>query len=257
MALITPGFLPVPAVKGGGGEMLITKLIEQNEVEKKFDIDLYTIEDKQIKKKKYKQTNIIFIKTSYLNNLFARIVNKIANILNKKIHINPYGNKVSILLKEKKYDYLLIENNMYIFKKINESYPYKCKKIFHLHNDIGGIQKKNIVLLVVRPLRCKNDDICHEQKVRLKGSTKYEIHYVREKTYNINEDYYIGFRAKYIVNKLRVCLDYPDDIDAIFTCRGTQLDFEDVKNSKRRIEKKYKSIILPRQGYIFALRKIK
>ena len=52
-------------------------------------------------------------------------------------------------------------------------------------------------------------------------------------------------------------LDYPDDIDAIFTCRGTQLDFEDVKNSKRRIEKKYKSIILPRQGYIFALRKIK
>ena len=141
MALITPGFLPVPAVKGGGGEMLITKLIEQNEVEKKFDIDLYTIEDKQINTKKYKQTNIIFIKTSYLNNLFARIVNKIANILNKKIHINPYGNKVSILLKEKKYDYLLIENNMYIFKKINESYPYKCKKIFHLHNDIGGIDK--------------------------------------------------------------------------------------------------------------------
>ena len=75
--------------------------------------------------------------------------------------------------------------------------------------------------------------------------------------YNINEDYYIGFRAKYIVNRLRVCLDYPDDIDVIFTCRGTQLDFEDVNNSKRRIEKKYKGIILPRQGYIFALQKIK
>lgn len=102
----------------------------------------------------------------------------------------------------------------------------------------------------------ENDDICHEQKVKLKGSTKYDIRYIREKIYDINEDYYIGFRAKYIVNKLRVCLDYPDDIDAIFTCRGTQLDFEDVKNSKRRIEKKYKSIILPRQGYIFALRKM-
>jgi len=100
------------------------------------------------------------------------------------------------------------------------------------------------------------EDVCHEQKVKLKGSIKYEIRYIREKTYNINEDYYIGFRAKYIVNKLRVCLDLPDDIDAIFTCRGTQSDFEDVKNSKRRIEKKYKSIILPRQGYIFALRKI-
>lgn len=103
----------------------------------------------------------------------------------------------------------------------------------------------------------ENDNICHEQKVKLKGATKYEIRYTREKIYNINEDFYIGFRAKYIVNKLRVCLDYPDNIDAIFTCRGTQLDFEDVKNPKRRIEKKYKSIILPRQGYIFALRKIK
>lgn len=102
-----------------------------------------------------------------------------------------------------------------------------------------------------------NGAICHEQKVLLKGATKYEIRYKREKIYNINEDYYIGFRAKYIVNRLRVCLDYPDDIDVIFTCRGTQLDFEDVNNSKRRIEKKYKGIILPRQGYIFALQKIK
>lgn len=102
----------------------------------------------------------------------------------------------------------------------------------------------------------EKDNICHEQKIKLQGSTKYEIKYIREKTYNINEDYYIGFRAKYIVNRLRVCLDYPENIDAIFICRGTQLDFEDVKCSSGRIEKKYKSIILPRQGYIFALRKI-
>lgn len=103
-----------------------------------------------------------------------------------------------------------------------------------------------------------NDDsgICHEQKIKLKGSTRYEIKYVREKIYNINEDFYIGFRSKYIVNRLRVCLDYPENIDAIFICRGTQLDFENVKHSKRSIEKKYKNIILPRQGYIFALRKI-
>lgn len=101
-----------------------------------------------------------------------------------------------------------------------------------------------------------SEDFCHELKIWLKGKTKYEIKYTRVKIYNINEDFYIGFRAKYIVNKLRVCLDYPDNIDAIFTCRGTTKDFENVKNSKRRIEMKYKSIILPRQGYIFALRKI-
>lgn len=98
-------------------------------------------------------------------------------------------------------------------------------------------------------------DICQEIYVTLQGATKYEIKYTREKTYNIDEDYYIGFRAKYIVNNFRVCLDYPDDIEVIFTCRGTQKDFEDVRCTKRRIEKKYKGIILPRQGYIFALRR--
>lgn len=86
---------------------------------------------------------------------------------------------------------------------------------------------------------------------------KYEIKYTREKTYNIDDDYYVGFRAKYIVNKLRVCLDLPNEIEAIFTCRGTQKDFEDVGNNVNRIEKRYRGIVLPRQGYIFALKRKK
>lgn len=102
----------------------------------------------------------------------------------------------------------------------------------------------------------EKEDICYEQKVKLNGSNKYDIKYTRLKTYSINDDYYIGFRAKYIVKGLRVSLVFPDDIEATFTCRGTQKDFDDVNNSKKMIEKKYKSIILPRQGYIFALRKI-
>lgn len=98
------------------------------------------------------------------------------------------------------------------------------------------------------------DEICLEQKIKLEGSTKYEIQYTREKIYNINEDYYIGFRANYIVNKLRVYLNLPEDIEAMFICRGTQYDFEDVKtHSTKQIDKKYKGIILPRQGYVFAL----
>jgi hypothetical protein len=102
----------------------------------------------------------------------------------------------------------------------------------------------------------EGDNICHEHKIQMEGSTKYTIKYTRTKVYNLNEDFYIGFRAKYIVNKLRVSLTYPDDLDVIFTCRGTQEDFEDVKKAKRCIEKKYKSVILPRQGFIFAIRTI-
>ncbi len=94
-------------------------------------------------------------------------------------------------------------------------------------------------------------------EIKLSGSTKYEIKYTRKKRYNINDDYYIGFRAKYIVNKLRVCLDYPDGIKAMFICRGTQKDFDDIRSAReRRIEKKYRGLILPRQGYVFVLQKI-
>ncbi len=101
-----------------------------------------------------------------------------------------------------------------------------------------------------------NGNICTEQQITLSGATKYEIKYTREKIYNINEDFYIGFRAKYIVNKLRVRLEHPSDISVLFICRGTQEDFIDVKNQNNLIiEKKYKGIILPRQGYIFSLQK--
>lgn len=96
--------------------------------------------------------------------------------------------------------------------------------------------------------------LCQEQQLSLQGFTKYEIKYTREKTYNIDDDYYVGFRAKYIVNKLRVCLDLPNEIEAIFTSRGTQKDFEDIINKNNQIERRYRGIVLPRQGYIFSLK---
>ena len=71
--------------------------------------------------------------------------------------------------------------------------------------------------------KCKvtkeGENTCHEHQIPMEGFTKYSIEYTRTKTYNLNEDFYIGFRAKYIVNKLRVSLIYPDDLDVIFTCR--------------------------------------
>lgn len=110
-------------------------------------------------------------------------------------------------------------------------------------------------LTAIKEKRESDGSLCQEQCLVLQGSTTYEIKYTREKTYNFNDDYYVGFRAKYIVSNLRVCLDLPDGISAIFICRGTQKDFDDVNNNnKNRIEKRYRGIVLPRQGYIFALK---
>ena len=61
LAIISPGFVPVPAVKGGAIEQLIEYFIDGNELEHKYDIDLYTVNDKLLDNKKYKYTNLIKI----------------------------------------------------------------------------------------------------------------------------------------------------------------------------------------------------
>lgn len=99
----------------------------------------------------------------------------------------------------------------------------------------------------------KTGYICQEFNVTLQGSTRYSVKYQREQEYNINDDYYIGFRSLYILNGMKVCLDLPENINATFLERGTQNQFETIKKSKNRIEMKYKGIVLPKQGYIFAL----
>lgn len=132
--------------------------------------------------------------------------------------------------------------------KPGESYPETSLAI-----EINGNPPKKIIDKGIKP--DTDGNYCKEQRIVLEGSTKYSIKYTRVKVYNINDDYYLGLRAKYLINNLRVCLDLPEGLAAQFVCRGTQKDFETVNNRENRIEKKYKGIVLPRQGYIFALRK--
>lgn len=99
----------------------------------------------------------------------------------------------------------------------------------------------------------ENGYIGHRITIELKGSKKYGIKFQREKTYNIHDDYFIGFFARYIVDGLKVSLEHPEDIDVTFIRRGTQQDFDNQRTNNKKIAKKYEGIILPHQGYIFAL----
>ena len=168
--------------------------------------------------------------------------------MNKEKGIMKVTDKVAFDLISETTDKIPYQIKTWTTIKDKQEYTNKITQITvngNKPNDIKYIGEKQDV----------EGSLCQEQQLFLQGFTKYEIKYTREKTYNINDDYYVGFRARYIVNKLRVCLDLPDEIDAIFTCRGTQNDFEDISNSNNRIEKRYRGIVLPRQGYIFALKR--
>lgn len=85
---------------------------------------------------------------------------------------------------------------------------------------------------------------------------RYVIVQKREKRYDFDSDYDISFRARYIVKNITVILNHPEDMVANFICRGTTGDFEEVKNDETVAEYFYKGLLLQRQGYIFALRKL-
>ncbi|HAP28970.1 MAG TPA: hypothetical protein DCR26_02515 [Porphyromonadaceae bacterium] len=103
------------------------------------------------------------------------------------------------------------------------------------------------------PQRQGNQTI-NSSTVLLKGKKQYLVSYTREKVYDINQDYYIGLKSQYLVRNLTVSLHLPDDIEALFIERGTNLSFITVKKTKNCIKMKLKGVIFPKQGYIFALK---
>lgn len=102
----------------------------------------------------------------------------------------------------------------------------------------------------------KGQSFFQECKITLEGKTRYEVTQKREKKYCFEHDYDLSFRAKYIVRNLNITLNHPEDMKVSFLCRGTTKDFKIIKKSKINEEYSYKGLILPRQGYIFALHKM-
>ncbi|MGG7131498.1 glycosyltransferase family 4 protein [Clostridium perfringens] len=150
IAIIGPGFLPIPNVKGGAIETLVTQLIEENEKENKFNIDLYTINDYQLNRfKKYKNTKIIQSSTNKVYELVKlknRILNRICKIIKLQFAVGINDEKIIDSFMNKNYDFVIVENNMNIFKKIHrKNKNYNTKFIFHLHNSIENDPGKSFL----------------------------------------------------------------------------------------------------------------
>lgn len=98
-------------------------------------------------------------------------------------------------------------------------------------------------------------DIRYSYEIKLKGSNEYFIEQVLNKRYRLDDDNYLGFQAKWLVNGMNIQILYPEGkLDPVFLHRGTSDDFI-VKNRKGFLESNYKGLILRRQGYIVILNK--
>lgn len=140
IAIITPFILPVPNVSGGAVEELITKLIDQNEQNRGFHIDLYTMDNEKINSDNYKNTDIIKIKkgsiTSFADRFCDRMVRQFR--CKKSYRLSDYILLDSFMRRNKSnvYDYVIFENMSSTYRIFKRYISRKSKVFFHVHNNM-------------------------------------------------------------------------------------------------------------------------
>lgn len=150
LAIVTSGFLPVPATKGGAVENLIVNFMNENEKSNTFSINVFSEYDEKAleEAKKYKNTSVIFIKSNFLVDLVDKCLFFIAKNIFKKKNSHSYRfifkrlhflNKVSLYLNKSDYDKILLENHptQYLALKWRNNYKkYENKYYYHCHNEL-------------------------------------------------------------------------------------------------------------------------
>ena len=114
--------LPIPAIHGGAVEVLIEELIKGNELDYKFNIDLYTVSDPLLDEIKYKHCNIIQIHPEELKKYPDNFEEKTSQL----------GLAINERLKDKNYDFILVEHSMRVYHSLKDN----NNLIYHLHCDI-------------------------------------------------------------------------------------------------------------------------
>lgn len=143
LLIISSGVLPLPPVNGGAVENLIDMLLQDNEINKKYDITVYSVFNSEAIEKsiKYKNCKFKFIENSskiYKFKKYIRgLINKLPNIYVGNAYINEIIEKENF----EQYDYIIIENSPEYAIPISKI--TKKKLILHLHNDRLNKKTKN------------------------------------------------------------------------------------------------------------------
>lgn len=140
IAVVAPGSLPIPAIKGGAIETLVTHLINKNECSGSIDIDVYTCIPPECENQipGYKHTRVIPIKIKpWKQKIYTFYARLLRLLCFKKIQVKQYSAiKSGFAIKKSnvEYDYIIIEGNHYQVLQIAK--VVKIPIILHMHTDI-------------------------------------------------------------------------------------------------------------------------
>ena len=217
IAIITSGFLPVPATRGGAVETIVEDWMKVNEKYKNVNFTIFSIYDKDAEKEitEYKNSQVVFIKKNKIINFFDLIIYNLAKYLLKKERVMSYRyilqrlyflNKVSKNLKKGNYDKILLENHPTLFLSLKwrkNFKKYEGRYYYHLHNEqsklygckdiiknckkilcVSGFIKNNIENLIGR----KDNDFILKNCV---NNSSFDINMSNEEKIKLKEKYNI------------------------------------------------------------------
>lgn len=169
IAIVTPGFLPVPAVFGGAIEGLIETILKDNEHSQNVSIDLFTISSEKSNTYNFKNTKIIQVITNLQDKFISVVYNRLHMLValfdkkQKGNYVSPYAVKINRLIKSEQYDYIVIENNLTVVNLLKK----RPNLVFHLHNDIFGEDKPLYQCEIMLKSCCKVITVSDFMKQRL------------------------------------------------------------------------------------------
>lgn len=138
IAIITSGLLPIPASKGGAIETLVDSFIKENELQKKFQITVYSLSEKKAKQI-VKKNHYRFCKYVYAGHISSFIIRVMNKLLKKNMPINKYYQKKVIkLIRRSNYDYIIVENYPELTLSLSDK-----RVIPYLHSDVLNIDTPN------------------------------------------------------------------------------------------------------------------
>lgn len=137
IAVITPGVLPIPSVKGGAVETLIDFYIEHNESCKEHKITVYSIFDDALSNYDFKHFSNTEFYFHHSHSLSTKVQRKLYQYFHKNFYYNHFIEyflaDVIKQIKKKQFDLIIVENRQgfipILSKEINSPI------ILHLHND--------------------------------------------------------------------------------------------------------------------------
>ena len=173
VAIITSGFLPVPASKGGAVENLVMNLIRKNEERKEIDFTIFSVFDKdaQGESLKFNCSTFEFIKISKLISIMDKFIFFVAKKILKKENSQSYRyilqrlqylNKCSKLLKQYDYDKVILENHptQYFALKWRKNHlKYENRYYYHCHNEFPNTYKCDDLIGKTKKIICVSEFI--------------------------------------------------------------------------------------------------